>query len=145
MALKYDTYPEVRRAKGGYAKGLFDNEKELDERLADAEAGVVAAGSISSDELANGAVVEAKLGTGAVTSGKIADASVTAAKLRGDIKGYTSAGVTTAALTAAIADPATLSDNFIAVVTDSADSNAIKIVTVKAGAFYVSAALTAAV
>lgn len=143
MALLY-TIAQVFRGRFVIPKKLYALLSDLDTRIADAEAGVVAAGSISSDELANGAVIEAKLGTGAVTSGKIADTSVTAAKLRGDIKSVTSAGVTITALTAAIADPATLPDGYIAVVKDSADTDKIKIVTVFGGVFYVSLAQTAA-
>jgi len=138
------TYRSILGKGGLVPKCLYDLISEVDARVEDVEAGVVAAGSINSDELANGAVVEAKLGTGAVTSGKIADTSVTAAKLRGDIKSVTSAGVTITALTSAIADPATLPDGYITVVKDSADTDKIKVVTVFGGAFYVSVAQTAA-
>lgn len=144
MALS-KTYRSILGKGGLVPKCLYDLIKEVDDKVESVEAGEVATGSISSDELANGAVIEAKLGTGAVTSGKIADGSVTAAKLRGDIKPFTSAGVTITALTAAIADPATLPDGYIAAVKDSADTDKIKIVTVFGGAFYVSLAQTAAV
>lgn len=59
----------------------------LDDRIDDVEAGTVAAGSISSDELANGAVIEAKLGTGAVTSGKLGSNAVTQLKIDDDAVG----------------------------------------------------------
>jgi len=45
-----------------------------------AQAGLLAAGSVSETELAAGAVTETKIGTGAVTTIKIGDGQVTAAK-----------------------------------------------------------------
>ena len=133
-------------------KKVYAELTALDGRIDNVEAGTVASGSISSDELANGAVIEAKLGTGAVTSGKIgtgavstakiADAAVTPVKMFDNY--IDSAGVTTAALTAAIADPATLVDGTQYIIKDTADSNKIKPVVVAGGAFLVGAALTAA-
>lgn len=61
MTLPHDTYRDVRTANGGFVKGLYDNTKDLDDRMEDVEAGVVAAGSISTTELANNAVNYAKL------------------------------------------------------------------------------------
>ncbi|MDP1553693.1 MAG: hypothetical protein Q8M06_11840 [Methanobacteriaceae archaeon] len=63
---------------------LHEELAALDTRVSDAEAGVVAEGSISTDELANGAVTESKLGTGAVTSGKLGNGEVGTAKLADD-------------------------------------------------------------
>jgi len=131
---------------------IMENFEYLDDRLTDAEAGVVAEGSISSGELANGAVIEAKLGTGAVTAGKIGTSAVTTIKINDGavtpaklFDNYIdSAGVTNAALTASIGDPATLVDGTIYVIKDTADSNKIKPVYIAGSAFLVGAALTAA-
>lgn len=139
------TYPEARRAQGGVNKGLYDLIEEVDTSIADIEAGTVPAGSISTDEIANLAITESLIATGAVTSGKIGSAAVTADKLRGDVKGATSTGVTIAALTAAFGDPATLPNNFIGFIKDSSDSNHIRAVVVRDGAFYYGGVYTAAV
>lgn len=144
MALKYKI-TEIFRGRLVIPKFMYALLKDLDDRIDDVEAGTVAAGSIGTDEIANLAVTEGKIATSAVTSGKIADGSVSAAKLRGDIKPITSAGVTIVALTAAIGDPATLPDGYIAAVKDTADADRIKLITVFGGAFGVSAAQTAAV
>jgi len=145
MALKYTKKQTCLRAGRIVPNFLWGILEDLETRISNVAAGTVEAGSISSDELANGAVTEPKLGTGAVTSGKMADGSVSAAKLRGDIKSFDSAGVTIETLTAAIADPATLPDGYTAQVKDTSDSNKIKLVTVRSGAFLVGAAFTAAV
>lgn len=68
-------------------KRVYAELTALDGRIVDVEAGVVATGSISSDEIANGAVIEAKLGTGAVTSGKLGAGAVTQAKVGADAIG----------------------------------------------------------
>lgn len=99
---------------------IWDEFTAMDNRIDDVEAGTVAAGSISSDELANGAVIEAKLGTGAVTSGKIGAGAVTAAKLSGELKSGSGAGYTIALVTTAFGDPATLSDAFTGIYKDTA-------------------------
>ena len=72
----------------------------------------------------------------------IADDAVAPANILGFAKD--SAGVTAAALTAAIGAPGTLNEGAIYVVKDTADADKIKLVAVKGGAFYVGAALTAA-
>lgn len=59
----------------------------LDTRIVDVEAGKVAAGSISSDEIANLAVTEGKIATGAVTSGKLGSGAVTQLKVGADAIG----------------------------------------------------------
>lgn len=139
------SYIEVRRAMGGPFRGLYDLISDLSTKVENVEAGTVAAGSISTDEIANLAVTEGKINTGAVTSGKIADGSVTAAKLRGDVKSFTSAGITITALTAAIGDPASLPDGYIAFIKDSSDSNHVRAVVVMGNAFYYGGVYTAAV
>lgn len=159
------TYPQTRRDQGGVAEGLYNRIKEVDDKIAEVEAGTVPAGSISTSEIADLAVTEGKIAatavttakianlnitegliaTGAVTSGKIADSSVTSAKLRGDMKYHTSAGVTITALTAAFGDPATLPDGFLGFIKDTTDSNHIRAVTVIGGAFYYGGVYTAAV
>ena len=84
MVLKH-TFKEARRNGGRMvSKILWAILEDLDDRVSDAEAGVVAEGSISTDELANGAVTESKLGTGAVTSGKLGNGEVGTAKLADD-------------------------------------------------------------
>ncbi len=153
--MTFPTYTEARRYPGGIWKFLYDKVK-------DAAAGVVAAGSISSDELANGSVVEAKLGTKAVATGKIADDAVTNLKLADDavqnenIKngeiGYEKtkseqkpglgAGIDLAKLTTAFGDPATLTDGFVATYKDTSDSNAGYVITVSNGVFQKTAKLT---
>jgi len=132
------TWDNIIYSKDGAVYALF----KMIEQVA---AGDMEAGSVQTDDVANGAITEPKLATGAVTSGKMADGSASAAKLRGDIKSYESAGITIEALTSAIADPATLPESFTARVIDSSDSDALYLVNVKEGAFYLSAELTAAV
>lgn len=141
---------------------IMENFADLDTRVANISAGVPEDGSVTAAKLAadaveeakikNGAVVEGKLGTGAVTAGKIGTSAVTTIKINDGavtpaklFDNYIdSAGVTIAALTAAIADPATLVDGTIYVIKDTADSNKIKPVYVAGSAFLVGAALTAA-
>ncbi len=132
-----DTYIEARRYPGQIWKWCYD-------QIVNLKAGVVAAGSISTDELADNAVDTNKIKDAAVTASKVALNGITAARFAGATKSFTSAGVTIAALTTAIAAPGTLPDGYIAIVKDSSDSNKTKIVTVLGGAFYVSAAQTAA-
>ena len=96
-------------------------------QLASAEAGSIAATAIDTSGL-----VAAQIADGAITPAKMSDHYID------------SAGVTIAALTAAIAAPATLVDGTIYVIRDTADSNKIKLVVVAGSAFYVGAALTAA-
>ena len=153
MALKH-TFKEARRNGGRMvSKILWAILEDLDDRVSDAEAGVVAEGSISTDELANGAVTESKLGTGVVTSGKLGTSAVTTIKINDAAvtpdklfdNCIDSAGVTTAALTTAIAAPATLVDGTVYIIKDTSDSDKIKPVTVVGGAFIVGAAWTAAV
>jgi hypothetical protein len=131
---------------------IMENFTALDERITNTEAGVVAEGSIGSDEIANGAVIEGKLGTGAVTSGKVGTGAITEAKIGAGavtpaklFDNYIdSAGITIEALTAAIADPATLVDGTQYVIKDTSDSNKIKPIIVAGSVFLVGAALTAA-
>jgi len=131
-------WEQIAFSRKGPLMALYDMIKQV-------AAGYMEAGSVQTDDVANGAITEPKLATGAVTSGKMADGSASAAKLRGDIKSYESAGITIEALTSAIADPATLPESFTARVIDSSDSDAIYLVNVKEGAFYLSAEFTAAV
>lgn len=113
-------------------------------RLAKYNAGIAAAAanSIPGEDLTNASVTVTQLANNAVETAKIKDGAVTPAKKAA--VAINSAGVTTAALTAAIADPATLVEGAVYAVKDTADANKIKLVAVRGGAFYVGAALTAA-
>lgn len=143
MALKYK-FQQVFRGRFPIPRFLYALLEDLDTRISSAESGVVSAGSIGTDEIANLAVTEGKINTGAVTSGKIADGSVTAAKLRGDVKSFTSGGITITALTSAIGNPASLPDGYIAFIKDSSDSNHVRAVVVMGNAFYYGGVYTAA-
>ena len=113
-------------------------------RLAKHNAGIAAAaaGSILGTSIETGGITKDQIAADAVESAEIKDGAVTPAKLSDHY--INSAGVTIAALTAAIAAPATLVDGTIYVIRDTADSNKIKLVVVAGSAFYVGAALTAA-
>ncbi len=117
--------------------------KLIRDGINNAAAGVLAAGSVSTDELANGAVTESKLGTGAVTSGKISDGAIGYAKTKSEQKpGLGDGAPDLAKLTAAFGDPATLTDGFVATYKDTSDSNAQYIITVSNGVFQKSVKLT---
>lgn len=93
-------------------------------------------------DAAAGSIAGVKLEDGGVVTDKIADDAITPAKILGFAKD--SDGVTAAKLTANIGNPAALNEGAVYVVKDTADSNKIKLVVVKGGAFFVGAALTAA-
>ena len=139
------TWENIIFSKDGAMYALYKMIKQV-------AAGDMAAGSVQTDDVANGAITEGKIATGAVTSGKLGNGAVSTAKIADDAVtpakisgvGIDSAGVTITALTAAIGDPATLNDG-VYIVKDTADSNKIKPVYVKGGAFLVGAAATAAV
>jgi hypothetical protein len=114
----------------------------LDTRVTNSESGIVAAGSISSDELANGAVVEAKLGTGAVTSGKVANGAISAAKTDSTQKSGLGSGTGLAVLTSNFGDPSTLVDGSVFTFKDTNDANAGYVITVSNGVFQKSLKLT---
>ena len=138
----FPTYQEARRWAGGIIKFCYDKLSDINDRMDNVEAGVVAEGSISSAELANGAVTEGKLATGAVTSGKLGAKAVTTAKiddnavgsdqlaalsvgepqLSGIGKNGNGAGYTIALLTANFGDPATIDDGFVGVYRDTTNN-----------------------
>lgn len=101
-----------------------------------------AAGSIPAADIDAAGIVAAQIASDAVETAKIKDNAVTPAKMSDHY--IDSAGITIAALTAAIAAPGTLVDGTIYVIRNTSDANKIYLVSVAGGAFFVSAAQAAA-
>jgi len=137
--MAFSTWKEMVFSRRGVIRELYEQCKK---EISDIDAGVPEDDSITTVKIKNLNVTEQKLATNAVTSGKVANGAITPAKLSDTY--IDSAGITIAALTSAIAAPATLVDGTVYVVKNTSDANKIYIVTVASGAFFLSAAQTAA-
>ena len=67
----FPTYQEARRWAGGIIKFCYDKLSDINDRMDDVEAGVVAEGSIGTDELADEAVTTDKIDDAAVDTSKL--------------------------------------------------------------------------